>query len=98
MPGREYEPPEAGVGGPEPIAPIHPREPREDKELVEAVRTAFFLDPEIAAMRFEIRVEDGVVYLHGTVDSEGMRQRAVEVALGVEGVKEVRDHIIVAAA
>ncbi len=90
-----WEPPEAGVGGPEPIAPIYRKEPREDKELQEGVRTAFFLDPDLDESQFEIRVVDGVVHLHGTVQSEETRQKATQVALGVEGVKDVRDHLVV---
>ncbi len=90
-----WEPPEAGVGGPEPIAPIYRKEPREDKEVTEGVRTAFFLDPDLDEGQFEIRVVDGVAHLHGAVQSEELKRKAITVALGVEGVKEVRDHLLV---
>lgn len=90
-----WEPPEAGVGGPEPIAPIHGPEPREDKDLTEGVRQAFLLDPDLVAADFEIETHNGVVYLHGTVATENIKRHAAEVALAVEGVQEVRDHVVV---
>ena len=91
--GQYWEPPEGGVGGPEPIAPISRRGPREDKEITEGVRDAFILDPELDATSLDPHTENGIVHLHGTVLNERARQRAIDVALGVEGVKTVSDHL-----
>ncbi len=88
-----YEPPEAGVGGPEPIAPIHPPDQREDKEVTPGVKDAFFLDPDLSESEFQVETRDHIVRLRGNAPSEEMRRHAVDVALGVEGVEDVRDEI-----
>ena len=91
-----YEPPEAGVGGPEPITPVHPPDPRDDKDVTEGVKDAFFLDPDLAESQFEVETRNHIVILRGKVGSDAERRRAVQVALGVEGVEDVRDEITVA--
>ena len=88
-----WEPPEGGVGGPEPIAPIHAPDERKDGEITEGVRVALQLDPDVPEGPVEVRTERGIVYLHGTVSSPEIRQKIVDDALGVEGVVDVRDHL-----
>jgi osmotically-inducible protein OsmY len=88
-----WEPPEAGVGGGEPIAPIPDDEPRSDGEITEGVKTAFFLDPDLSGNSFEVRTKDGIVYLKGEARTEQTKRRALELARGVAGVADVRDEI-----
>ncbi|MBI2883080.1 MAG: BON domain-containing protein [Candidatus Methylomirabilis oxyfera] len=71
------------------------REPREDKDITQAVYDAFFLDPELDRHQFKVKTVDGVVYLSGFAASDQEMQRAVDVALAVEGVKDVVNQIVV---
>jgi hyperosmotically inducible periplasmic protein len=88
-----YEPPEAGMGGPEPLSSPHRAETRSDADLAEGVRAAFQLDPDLPAHDLMVVVHDGVAVLGGIVPDRGARQRAVDVARGVEGILDVRDEI-----
>jgi len=89
------EPPEAGVGSPGPPAGGYPPERKEDKDITDAVEAAFFLDPDLAKGEFKVRTCNGVVYLSGLAQSEDEMRRAVDVARGVEGVREVINEISV---
>lgn len=90
---RYWEPPESGVGGPGIPKGGYPPEKKEDKDITEAVRVALFLDPEINEAQFDISTEDGVVRLSGIAKSQNERRRVRDLALGVEGVREVVDHL-----
>ncbi len=90
-----WEPPEAGVGGPEPFSGPPVREEKEDKEISDAIRQAFFLDPDLPEKLFKVKTVDGVVHLGGFAASDEEMQRALEVALGVEGVKDVVNQVVV---
>lgn len=92
---RECQPvlPEAGVGG----EGLHRDEtvlgPQTDQDLEEAIRQAFFLDPDLDARRFTVRVVRGVAYLGGTARDEAEHQRALAVARGVQKIQRVVDEI-----
>lgn len=86
-------PPEGGVGASGSSPAPRRREPREDKEITEAVHMAFFLDPEIDDRQYTVRTENGVVYLAGYARTERERRRVEELALGVEGVREVINEV-----
>ncbi|MCL5959679.1 MAG: BON domain-containing protein [Chloroflexi bacterium] len=90
------EPPEAGIGSPGPPAGGYPPERKADKDITAAVEDAFFLDPDLPETQFRFRTENGIVYLSGFATSEDEMRRAVDVALGVEGVREVINEISVA--
>lgn len=89
------EPPEAGIGSPGPPAEGYPPEKKEDKEITDAVRAAFFLDPDLIESQYKVRTLDGIVYLSGFASTEDEMRRAVDVARGVEGVREVINEIVV---
>lgn len=89
------EPPEAGIGSPGPPAGGYPPEKKEDKEITDAVRAAFFLDPDLIESQYQVRTRDGIVYLSGFASTEDEMRRAVDVARGVEGVREVINEIVV---
>lgn len=95
--GQRYIPPEGGVGasGGGPPAEGYPPEPRTDQDIIDAVRTAFFLDPDFTTHQFEITSEDGVVTLRGFVRSEDERRRAITIVTDVQGVDRVVDELIV---
>jgi hyperosmotically inducible protein len=55
--------------------------------------TTYTLNEHLNPFKLKVDVKDGVAYLGGTVDSAVERDLAVEIAKGVEGIKEVRDNI-----
>lgn len=93
-----WEPPEGGVGGPEPLSSDHEPEERTDKEITEGARAALLLDPDLSTAQIAPSTRDGVVELRGRVASEELRQRALDVVAGVRGVRDVEDHLRVEAA
>lgn len=60
-----------------------------DKEITAKIKAKFIADPEIKAFSIDVDTVNGVVTLTGIVDREEQKRRAVEIARGVEGVKEV---------
>lgn len=88
-----WVPPEGGIGSPGPPAGGYPPAKKEDKDLVEAVRLALFLDPDIDEKKFAITAENGTIYLAGVARSENERRQVRDLALGVEGVREVVDQM-----
>ena len=67
----------------------------DDSALTTKVKSALVADPEVKGTQMQIEVHKGVVQLSGFVDKPADAQRAVTVARGVEGVKEVRNNLIV---
>jgi osmotically-inducible protein OsmY len=86
-------PPESGLGSEGPPAGGYPPDNKGDKELTSAVETALFLEPNIDESRFVIRTENGVVSVVGTAKSDDERQRVLDLALGIDGVREVIDQV-----
>ncbi len=83
------EPPEGGIGSEGPPELGYPPEKKEDKDITDAGRDAFFLDPDILESQFKVTTENGMVHLSGIARSEDEMTRVVDVARGVEGVREV---------
>jgi osmotically-inducible protein OsmY len=57
------------------------------------VSTAFQQDRDLAALPITVSAADGVVVLKGAAPNADLAQRAVKLAQGVSGVKEVRSEI-----
>ncbi len=55
------------------------------------VKLRFMADADVPALDLNVDTDDGVVTLFGSVAGESSRQRALEVARSVPGVREVRD-------
>ena len=82
--------PEGGVGaGDASSGGGVPLVPETDQELAEAVHAAFFLDAVLPDRGMDVRANDRVVYLRGTVETQEMRQQAEVVAARVQGVNRV---------
>lgn len=91
------QPPEAGVGGGSPLSgPGEPLYPSTDQEVIDAVRTAYFLDPILPEDAFEVDSINHVVYLRGVVPSLDLKRRAERVAGQVMGVNRVINELRVA--
>ena len=67
----------------------------DDSVLANKVKTALYADDEVAGTRIEVEVFKGVVQLSGFVNSAGEASKAVTIARNVNGVKEVRNNMIV---
>ena len=86
-----HELPDSGMGGGEPVIDLTTQAPATDAEIEQGVRSALQLAPDVQADRFTIDVQDGVVRLTGQPRSPEERQRAVDAASCVHGVRQVVD-------
>lgn len=64
-----------------------------DSELVERVRYALAADAYTTDLNIEVEVEDGIVYLHGSVGSMDDIEQAEQVAGSVPGVVDVEEDL-----
>ena len=69
--------------------------PVTDTWITNQVRTSFMRDERIRGGDITIETLNGVVTLHGRVLSESGRQRALDLAGGVEGVRRVLDVLVI---
>jgi osmotically-inducible protein OsmY len=67
----------------------------DDSALATKVKSALIADPVVKGTQVEVEVFKGVVQLSGFVDSTANAQKAVNIARNVQGVKEVRNSMIV---
>jgi len=67
-----------------------------DAELAARVKTAIVNDPDLGVEAIDVRASGGVIVLSGTVSSEPLAARAVEVARAVQGVGDVRSSLTTA--
>lgn len=63
----------------------------DDSVITGKVKSALIADPTTKAYQIEVETYQGKVQLSGFVDSNDSRSRAVEVARGVDGVKDVEN-------
>lgn len=64
-----------------------------DAGLVTNIKSRLAADPDVAAVNIDVDADGGVVTLSGVVRSDRARQRAVEIAQRVDGVRRVNDQI-----
>jgi hyperosmotically inducible periplasmic protein len=64
-----------------------------DAELAAKVKSAFASDPQLKMLPIDVRAANGVVTLYGTADNPKLREKAVHVAEGVDGVKSVSANV-----
>ena len=65
----------------------------DDATISTRVKTALLNDPSVAALHIDVTTSQGVVTLSGTAKSHDEEQKAVAVARGVPGVKDVRSNL-----
>ena len=68
-----------------------------DPGITTAVKSKFAADDTVKAYRIDVDTKDRVVTLSGEVDNAAAKARAVELARGVEGVREVVDNTAIVA-
>ena len=61
----------------------------DDTLITTQVKASFAADPQVSALAISVDTEQGVVTLSGVVESEAGRQRAIQLAQGIAGVKRV---------
>jgi hyperosmotically inducible protein len=74
------------------------RNPDPDEIITATIQGHYFSSPEIRNHQIAVETNAAVVTLTGTIASEAVKQRAVEIARSVDGVKDVNDRISVAPA
>jgi osmotically-inducible protein OsmY len=61
----------------------------DDSAITAKVQSSFVADPLVSASAISVVTTRGVVQLSGTVGNEQTRHRAIQIAQGVAGVKEI---------
>jgi osmotically-inducible protein OsmY len=67
----------------------------EDGWLATKVQAQYFADEDVKARFINVSADEGVVTLRGRVDDEAARDQAVTIARNTDGVREVRDQLLV---
>lgn len=67
----------------------------DDKVITAKVKAALVEDPGVKALQIKVETYEGVVQLSGFVDNPDQITRAADIAKGVEGVKSVKNDLIV---
>ncbi|MCB2184753.1 MAG: BON domain-containing protein [Desulfobulbaceae bacterium] len=57
--------------------------------------TSYTLNRHLNSFDVDVDVTDGIAYLSGIVDSEIERDLAVEIARGIDGIKDVKENLLV---
>ena len=65
-----------------------------DAALVAAVKAALAADSRLKSFAIDIRAANGAVELFGTVDAKSSREKAEKTAAAVDGVKSVKNHLV----
>jgi hyperosmotically inducible protein len=66
-----------------------------DAALAAKVKTALSSDPALRSMKVEVDAANGVITLSGAADTAAKSDQAATVALQVEGVRSVRNEMVV---
>lgn len=64
-----------------------------DTAITAKVKSALLADQTTSGFAIQVETKDGVVQLSGFVDSATEKERAGEIASGIEGVKDVKNDI-----
>jgi osmotically-inducible protein OsmY len=67
----------------------------DDATLTAKVKSALIAEPNLRSMTINVDSTAGVITLKGTTDSQENRQRAAQVASAVEGVRDVKNELVV---
>ena len=67
----------------------------DDSTITAKVKEAILADPQVSVMQVNVETMQGVVQLSGFVSSKTADQRALQLASKVQGVKAVKDNIVV---
>lgn len=65
----------------------------DDATISTRVKTVLLNDPDVGALRIDVATTGGVVTLSGVARSRAEEQKAVQLARGVQGVKDVKSNL-----
>jgi hyperosmotically inducible protein len=90
----------AGCGGSSGGAAMRPASPTmgamDDATITARVKTVLLNDPQISATKIDVTTTGGIVTISGSVRSAAEEARAIELARGVTGVREVKSALQIA--
>ena len=69
----------------------------DDAALTTKVKAALFAEPGLKTLQIDVETREAVVTLSGAVDSDVLKQRAVQIAGAMSGVRQVVDKLVVKA-
>jgi osmotically-inducible protein OsmY len=67
----------------------------DDSLLANKVKMALYADKQVSGRQIAVEASQGVIQLSGAVASLPEAQRAIQLAQGIKGVKEVRNRLTV---
>ena len=67
----------------------------EDTAITTKVKSAVLAEPGLKTLQIGVDTKDGVVTLSGTVDTPVMKDRAMQIAQQVDGVRSVVDNLAI---
>lgn len=67
----------------------------DDAAITAKVKGALYAEPGLKMLQLEVSTQNGVVTLNGSVDTPQLKQRAVEIAGAMSGVRSVVDKLVV---
>jgi osmotically-inducible protein OsmY len=67
----------------------------DDAAVTTKVKAALFAEPGLKTLQINVDTQDAIVTLQGTVDSDTLRQRAVQIASSTNGVRQVVDKLVI---
>lgn len=67
----------------------------DDSVITTKVKAAIFGEPNLKSLQISVETFRGVVQLSGFVDSIAALRKAAEITRGVEGVKDIKNNLIV---
>jgi hyperosmotically inducible protein len=69
----------------------------DDAAITAKVKAAILAEPGLKSLKINVDTKDATVTLSGNVDSDNLRDRAKQIAMSTEGVKNVVDNLTVKA-
>jgi osmotically-inducible protein OsmY len=69
----------------------------DDAALTAKVKAALFAEPGLKMLQIDVETHDAIVTLSGSVDSDLLHRRAVQIAGALSGVRQVVDKLVVKA-
>jgi osmotically-inducible protein OsmY len=67
----------------------------DDATITTKVKAAVLAEPGLKSLKIDVDTKDAVVTLNGTVESPALKERAMQVAQNVGGVRQVVDNLVV---
>lgn len=84
----------ASVSGLESCSSTQPAEEQfSDASITTKIKAKFVADSDINPFNISVETEEGIVYLTGRVQNEGVKDEAERLARETEGVRSVVNHI-----